>query len=115
MSSFGKVSEITAHEIIRFFTHLLRIIWAVRQGWMILFVAVAGFIAALVDSLLGATIQVIYHCPVCEKETEHQPQHLCGGETTYKRGLRWLNNDMVNAAASIAGGIISAGLAFWLI
>ena len=71
--------------------------------------AAAGFMGSLCDSLLGATAQVIYYCPACEKETE-RAQHACGTESTYMRGLRWLNNDWVNALASVAGGVVGATL-----
>jgi len=70
-------------------------------------VTLAGLVGSLVDSLLGATLQVIYTCPTCAKETERHPTHTCGTATVYKRGWRWLNNDWVNAACAMAG----AGLA----
>ncbi len=59
-------------------------------------VSFAGFSGALFDSLLGATVQANYYCPVCEKETERHPEHLCGAKTRYLRGWRWLTNDLVN-------------------
>jgi uncharacterized protein (TIGR00297 family) len=68
-------------------------------------VAVAGLLGSLVDSLLGATVQAIYFCPVCEKETERHPLHTCGAPTELHRGLAWLNNDGVNALCSLAGGV----------
>ncbi len=70
-------------------------------------VTLAGLVGSLVDSLLGATVQVIYTCPTCAKETERHPTHTCGTTTTYKRGWRWLNNDWVNTACAVTG----AGLA----
>lgn len=69
----------------------------------------AGLAGSLFDSLLGATLQVIYFCPACQKETERE-QHACGAQTEYRRGLRGLNNDWVNAAASLLGGVFGAGL-----
>ncbi len=75
--------------------------------WMqFLIVTLSGFIGAVVDSILGATIQVVYKCPVCEKETEQHPVHFCGIETVRKRGLTWLNNDWVNVACTLSGGIV---------
>ena len=66
-----------------------------------LLVILAGFLGSLFDSLLGATIQAIYHCPLCEKETERFPLHTCGTPTIRKRGLTWLNNDLVNLGCSV--------------
>jgi uncharacterized protein (TIGR00297 family) len=65
--------------------------------------AFAGLIGSTIDSLLGATLQAIYYCPACEKETERHPQHSCGADTDQLRGWSWLNNDVVNFACSLAG------------
>ena len=84
------------------------------SGWTIIAAAAAGGMAgSFFDSYLGATVQAIYFCPVCRKETERHPQHLCGNKTTLVRGWVWLNNDLVNLACSLIGASI-AGL-FWLV
>jgi uncharacterized protein (TIGR00297 family) len=69
---------------------------------------VGGFLGALFDSLLGATVQVQYRCAVCGKLTERH-EH-CGQPTEYARGVRWLNNDAVNTLATLAGAAFAAGL-----
>ncbi|MCX6064549.1 MAG: DUF92 domain-containing protein [Chloroflexi bacterium] len=66
-----------------------------------LWVTLAGLLGSLFDSLLGATVQAIYHCPTCNKETERHPLHTCGTETSLKRGWQWLDNDFVNLGCSV--------------
>jgi uncharacterized protein (TIGR00297 family) len=70
-------------------------------------VTVAGLTGSFIDSLLGATLQVMYYCPACRKETERHPYHSCGSETKRIRGWSWLNNDWVNVACG-AGGSAAA-------
>lgn len=66
-------------------------------------VTLAGLLGALFDSLLGATVQAIYYCPNCQKETERNPTHGCGTPTTQIRGWKWLDNDWVNFACGAFG------------
>jgi uncharacterized protein (TIGR00297 family) len=73
-------------------------------------VTLAGVGGATFDSLLGATVQAIYYCPTCQKETERHPTHTCGSPTVHKRGWRWLQNDWVNFLCSLAGALLAAGL-----
>jgi uncharacterized protein (TIGR00297 family) len=78
-----------------------------------IFTSTAGLMGAMFDSLLGATVQAIYTCPQCNKETERHPLHTCGTTTTHLRGLNWLNNDLVNVGCALAGAVL--GLVFlWL-
>lgn len=75
-------------------------------------VLVAGFLGATADSLLGASLQAVYWCPNCQKQTERHPYHSCKSATTLVRGKAWLDNDAVNFAASLTGAICAAGLWF---
>jgi uncharacterized protein (TIGR00297 family) len=74
---------------------------------------IAGLAGSLFDSLLGATLQGIYFCPACGKETERHPTHGCGSPTKPLRGWRWLDNDGVNFAASMVGALVGAGV--WVV
>ncbi len=69
--------------------------------------AVGGVAGSLFDSLLGATLQAIYWCDHCGKETERRV-HRCGSATRHVRGLSWLSNDAVNFAASLLGAAVAA-------
>jgi uncharacterized protein (TIGR00297 family) len=73
--------------------------------------AIGGISGSLFDSLLGATVQQIYYCDHCQKETEKK-LHRCGYTTTPLRGWPWLDNDGVNFTASLVGGIV-AGIIGW--
>ncbi len=74
-------------------------------------ITLAGLAGSLADSLLGATIQAIYYCPSCKKETERSPLHTCGTPTRLLRGWPWLDNDWVNAVCTIVGA--GVGLMIW--
>ena len=74
--------------------------------------AIVGSLASSFDSLLGATVQGIYHGSHCHKTTEASV-HRCGRRTHLLSGWTWLNNDLVNLFASTAGGL--AALALWLL
>jgi len=86
------------------------------NGWQVnavsypLLAVIGGMAGSLFDSLLGATVQGIYFCDYCEKQTERRI-HRCGRSTRLVRGWKWLNNDVVNLAASAVGGLTAALLA----
>ena len=85
-----------------------------RHGWasvaaLLLAATAGGAAGSTFDSLLGATVQAIYWCDACGKETERRV-HRCGAETRLLRGLRWLGNDLVNFAASAVGALVAAGI-----
>jgi len=76
--------------------------------------ALAGVFGSLFDSLLGATVQGIYYCDVCGKETERQ-LHRCGTRTRLVRGWRVMNNDWVNLLGTLVGAVIAGGLGALLV
>lgn len=64
---------------------------------------VGGMAGTLVDSLLGATMQVQFVCPVCNKITEKRLH--CETITSLHTGIPWIQNDLVNFLCTIAGTI----------
>jgi uncharacterized protein (TIGR00297 family) len=79
------------------------------SGWTVVTTLAAGLAGSLVDSWLGASVQAIYYCPRCDKETEKKI-HGCGTPTRRRRGWGWLDNDMVNLASSVVGAGVAAVL-----
>ena len=69
---------------------------------------VAGVGGALVDSLLGATVQALYRCEACDSFTESAVHPACGAQTRRVRGWGWVDNDVVNALATLSGAVIGA-------
>ena len=70
---------------------------------------VSGLAGSMADSFLGATVQAMYYCPTCQKETERRI-HSCGTRTAPLRGLPWFNNDVVNFIATLVGGLVAMGM-----
>ena len=87
--------------------------WSLRAVSYPLVAVVGGVVGSLFDSLLGATVQGIYYCEHCARDTEG-PDHYCGQTARLLRGWAWLNNDVVNLVASSIGGLAAASLA-WIL
>jgi len=93
--------------------------WIDARGWdrclvsLPLSVTVAGVAASLVDSLLGATAQVVYYCERCGERTENHVHH-CGAEGKRVRGVPWLTNNAIDLVISLVGAALSALVVGWL-
>ena len=72
--------------------------------YFVMVIVTSGIFGSLIDSILGASVQVRYLCPVCGIETEKY--YHCSEKTIYKKGSRWFTNDIVNLSAALSGGIL---------
>ncbi len=82
-------------------------------GWPFLIAAsavVGGVAGSLADSLMGATIQGQRRCPACDSITE-RIVHDCGQRTLRAGGLSWVDNDLVNGAATLFGALVTLAVA----
>jgi uncharacterized protein (TIGR00297 family) len=68
----------------------------------LLWITLAGCLGAFVDSWLGASVQAMYYCDSCQKQTEKHPLHGCGTETSLIHGWKWLDNDRVNTICTLS-------------
>lgn len=71
-------------------------------------IAIGGFSGGLFDSILGASVQALRWCPHCGRQCETNPHAQCGTPTTVVRGLRWIDNDVVNWLATVCGAFVAA-------
>ncbi len=80
--------------------------------WLIPIALLSGLSGTLLDSWLGATVQVMYRTPD-GTETE-RVLGRDGTPHTFARGWHWLNNDLVNLFSSLVGGLCAVALSFVL-
>ncbi|MDH5607235.1 MAG: DUF92 domain-containing protein [Anaerolineae bacterium] len=69
-------------------------------------ISLGGLAGSLLDSALGASVQVIYLNPETGLETEKRPAK----NIPQKRGWPWMNNDLVNFISSVGGALVSLTL-----
>lgn len=69
--------------------------------WILL----GGIGGAVMDSLIGASIQRRSWCDACGLVTEMRV-HTCGAATRRIGGFSWLENDAVNLIATVTGSVI---------
>jgi uncharacterized membrane protein len=82
------------------------------SGTVVTAACAGGVVGMMLDSLLGATVQASYYCESCDATTE-TPLHECGRTLTLRRGWAWVDNDVVNLAATASGGAVA--LALWVV
>lgn len=94
-----------------FIASLLPWVDTVYSGnWAVIgYIALAGWLGAMADSLLGSIAQLRYRCRVCGEETE-KSEH-CGTAASPRRGF--LTNNQVNWVCTAIGGLSSWAWLRW--
>ena len=67
-----------------------------------------GVVGAVVDSLIGATVQRKGYCVICLKPTEALKH--CGEPTVPTRGSSLVENNVVNVLSTVAGALASLAI-----
>lgn len=73
--------------------------------FVIMWATLAGFIGSTIDSVLGASVQSLWRCMVCERFGELPAHH--DEPATLVRGVPFMSNDMVNLAATFAAAALT--------
>lgn len=100
MSLLGTIAALLGSMLIGMMSHFLMHEVSLQVAMIIGFV---GFIGNIIDTILGATVQVTYVCPNCGLITE-KTRH-CQEKTAFHSGLRIFNNDMVNFLSIAFGSL----------
>ena len=74
-------------------------------------IAIFSFLGCIIDSILGATVQLKNICAVCNKLTE-KDMH-CGEKTKYFRGVKAINNCTVNFISNATSVVLMFIIGFW--
>lgn len=73
-------------------------------------ITLSAFLGTLIDSLLGAGVQRAYKCKICGKMTERKSH--CDTPTEHVKGLKIVDNNVVNALSLMVAGAIALALCF---
>lgn len=71
-------------------------------------VCLTGFAGAVIDSYLGAFVQAHYIDPDTGMLTEHEQKN--GKPLELSRGIRWVDNDMVNLLSNVFSAVFALGM-----
>ncbi len=71
-------------------------------------IALSSFFGCILDSVLGATVQAHYYDEVHNRITEHSVVE--GRNLPLDRGIRWVDNDVVNLLSNVTAAIFGMAL-----
>lgn len=104
ISLWGSLSCIMACIIVAFFAVAIGLISSQESVCII----ISSCICCFLDSVLGSCVQVKYRCKKCGAITEKEIH--CDEETGYYSGIKFIDNDCVNAICNVFSGGIAIAL-----
>lgn len=105
VSALGLAAALLSSALIALFWYLWFYDVTVLQAVL---VGALGFAGCLVDSYLGAGVQAIYYDPKTKQFSEDSEKD--GRKLELSRGIRWVDNDVVNLISNIFSGVFALGL-----
>ena len=76
-------------------------------------VGTTGFAGCIMDSVLGAGVQAIYFDADTGQFSESREKD--GRQLELSRGIRWVDNDVVNLMSNVFSGVFALGMAALII
>ncbi len=105
VTALGMAAALLSSALIALFWYLWFYDVTVLQAVL---VGALGFAGCLVDSYLGAGVQEIYYDPKKKQFSEDSENE--GRKLELSRGIRWVDNDIVNLMSNIFSGLFALGL-----
>ena len=105
VTALGTVAALLCSALIALFWYLWFYDVTVLQAVL---VGALGFAGCILDSVLGAGVQGIYYDPKAKQFSEENEKD--GRKLELSRGIRWVDNDVVNLMSNIFSGLFALGL-----
>jgi uncharacterized protein (TIGR00297 family) len=114
VSPLGEFATLLGSFIIGFVAWLLGICASPEWNFMrVMAIAlISSFSGCTVDSIIGATVQGIFQCSICNKITESKKH--CGKPSIYISGCRAIDNNLVNFVSTGIGALIAVVVCLFL-
>lgn len=109
VTAMGFLGAALASLVIGAIAAVLGVVGGIDAIAVVLIAALGGVSGSVADSLAGALIQRKNVCVVCGAQSESRVH--CGQPTNYAAGLAFVDNNVVNVIATVAGAAVSLGVA----
>jgi uncharacterized protein (TIGR00297 family) len=109
VTAMGFLGALLASTVIGAIAAGLKIIASLNPMVIVLIAAAGGVGGSVADSVAGAALQRKNYCVVCGMPSEGKAH--CGKPTEYRSGLTFVDNNIVNVLATVAGAGVSLAVA----